>query len=206
MSSQIVLCTVDKMNLWEKFETQDLREVFDFDKEYLKGEKAPIIFRVPHARIRPSSTLVFETLFQMMTCLLISSKLGNMETNSFFTYNERTKGVSIPSSDKQIIASMIPDRVKLIDKLVQQSKSMRFVSGEAQHGFNLHKGFKMLSEVFRGDTKPDWLEFNYRIFKPLLPMRLRLQKITQLSLQGAQPPTGKKLMVRCNNEEATRKY
>ena len=76
---------------------------------------------------------------------------------------------------------------------------------EPQYGLNFHKGFKMLTEVYKGN-KPDWLEFHYRIFKPLLPIRMRLQKITQLALQGAQPPTGKKLMVRCDNEEATRKY
>ena len=77
---------------------------------------------------------------------------------------------------------------------------------EPQYGLNLHKGFKMLTEVYKGPQKPDWLDFNYRIFKPLLPLRMRLQKITQQTLQGAEPPTGKKLMVRCENEEATRKY
>ena len=35
---------------------------------------------------------------------------------------------------------------------------------------------------------------------------MRLQKLTQLSLQGAAPPSGKKMMVRCANEEATRRY
>ena len=49
---------------------------------------------------------------------------------------------------------------------------------EPQYGLNLHKGFKQMTEVFKGVTKPDWLEFNYRIFKPLLPIRMRLQKIT----------------------------
>ena len=77
---------------------------------------------------------------------------------------------------------------------------------EPQYGLNLHKGFKMLTEVYKGNSKPEWLEFHYRIFKPLLPIRMRLQKITQIALRDAQPPTGKKLMVRCDNEEATRKY
>ena len=63
VSSQIVLVTVDKQNLWEKFESMDLREVFDFDKEYLKGAKAPLIIRLPHARCRTPASLVFETLF-----------------------------------------------------------------------------------------------------------------------------------------------
>ena len=41
-------------------------------------------------------------------------------------------------------------------------------------GLNLHKGFKQLTEVYRGNKKPEWLEFNYRIFKPLLPLKMRL--------------------------------
>ncbi len=54
VSSNIVLVTIDKLALGEKFESQDLRETFDFDKEYLKGPKAPLIFRLPHARLRPA--------------------------------------------------------------------------------------------------------------------------------------------------------
>lgn len=118
VSSHIALITVDRHNLNEKFETMDLREVFDFDKEYLKGAKAPLIFRVPHARCRGPSSLCFETLYQTITCLLVSSKLGNMETTSFFTYNERTKGMSIPTSDKGILATMIPEKMKLIEKSI----------------------------------------------------------------------------------------
>lgn len=186
----------------------DLREVFDYDKEYLKGSKAPLIIRVPHARCRPMSSLTFETLFQLLTCLLVTSKLSNLETTSFFTYNDRTKALSIPipTSDKGIVSQLLPDKMKLMEKTIVASKSLRFMMSEAPHGMNLHKGFKLLTEVYRGNNKPDWIEFNYRIFKPLLPIRMRLQKITQYSLKDAQPPTGKKLMVRCETEEATRKY
>ena len=206
VSSQLVLVTVDKMKLKEKFENMDLREVFDYDKEYLKGAKAPLIVRVPHARCRPQSSLTFETLFQLLTCLLVSSKLSNLETTSLFTYNDRTKGLSIPTSDKGIVSQLLPEKMKLVEKIVLSSKSIRFVMSEPAHGMNLHKGFKQLTEVYRGNNKPDWLDFNYRIFKPLLPIRMRLQKIMQNSLKEAQPPTGKKLMVRCETEEATRKY
>jgi len=177
-SSQIVIATVDKAQINEKFETMDLREVFDFDKEYMKGAKAPLILRTQHARTRLPSNLVFEMLFQILTCLLVSSKLSNLETASFFTYNDRTKGLSIPTSDKGIVSSLIPDKMKLIEKTIQASKSLRFVMAEPPHGLNLHKGFKQLTEVFRGASRPDWLEFNYRIFKPLLPIRMRLQKLT----------------------------
>lgn len=53
VSSQIVLVTVDYHKLGEAFATMDLREVFDFDKDYLKGAKAPLVIRLPHARCRP---------------------------------------------------------------------------------------------------------------------------------------------------------
>ena len=152
----------------------DLREVFDYDKEYLKGSKAPLIIRVPHARCRPMSSLTFETLFQLLTCLLVTSKLSNLETTSLFTYNDRTKGLSIPTSDKGIVSQLLPDKMKLMEKTIVASKSLRFMMSEASHGMNLHKGFKQLTEVYRGNNKPDWIEFNYRIFKPLLPIRMRL--------------------------------
>ena len=57
-----------------------------------------------------------------------------------------------------------------------------------------------------GAAKLEWLDFNCRVFKPLLPIRMRLQKITQQILQKAQPPTGKKMVVRCENDEANRRY
>ena len=96
----------------------DMREVFDFDKEYLKGAKAPLIVRLAHYRCRPSSSLATETLFQLLTCLLVSSKLHNLETTSLFTYNDRTKGLSIPTSDKGIVASLIPEKMKLVEKVI----------------------------------------------------------------------------------------
>ena len=114
----MVIATVDKALITEKFETMDLREVFDFDKEYLKGAKAPLIIRTQHARTRLPSNLIFETLFQILTCLLVSSKMNNLETTSFFTYNDRTKGLSIPTSDKGIVSSLIPDKMKLIEKTI----------------------------------------------------------------------------------------
>ena len=174
VSSQLVLVTVDKNKLNDKFETMDLREVFDYDKEYLRGAKAPLIVRVPHARCRPMSSLTFEMLFQLMTCLLVSSKLSNLETTSLFTYNDRTKGLSIPTSDKGIVSSLLPEKMRFVEKLIQTSKSLKFIMSESPHGINLHKGFKQLTEVYRGANKPDWLDFNYRIFKPLLPIRMRL--------------------------------
>jgi hypothetical protein len=52
---------------------------------------------------------------------------------------------------------------------------------EPENGINLHKGFKMLTEVFM-NYKPDWFEFQYRVFKPLLPLRMLLERKTQTVL------------------------
>ena len=110
------------------------------------------------------------------------SKLKNFETSSFFTYNDRTKNLSIPSQDKGITSLLLPEKLKTVEKCVQTSKSLRFVMHEPENGLHLHKGFKLLTEVFMGQAKPDWIEFNYRVFKPLLPIRMRLQKLTQIVL------------------------
>ena len=104
--------------------------------------------------------------------------MKNLETSSYFTYNDRTKNLSIPTQDKGITSVLLSEKLKVIDKSVQTSKSLRFVMQEHEYGLHLHKGFKLLTEVFMGVSKPDWLEFNFRVFKPLLPIRMRLQKIT----------------------------
>ena len=66
----------------------DMREIYDFDKEYLTGAKAPLIVRMPHARMRPNNSMCFEALFQVLICLIVNSKLKNFETSSYFTYTE----------------------------------------------------------------------------------------------------------------------
>jgi hypothetical protein len=37
--------------------------LFDFDHEYMTGAKAPLILRVPHARLRLRESLVFDAVF-----------------------------------------------------------------------------------------------------------------------------------------------
>ena len=205
--SSVVMVTVDKQVLGQKFETMDLRELLDSDKEYLRGSKAPLIVRVPHARLRSPTSLCFDGVFQILVCLLVSSRLKNFETPSFFSYNERTRHLSLPTKEPCMCPVLLPDKLKLIEKAIQASKSLRFVMGECPYGSHLHKGFKRLTEAFcLNGPRPEWLEFHMRNFKPLLPIRHRLQKITQVALQGAVPPTGKKLMVRCLNEEANKRY
>ena len=185
----------------------DLRELFDFDKEYLRGSKAPLIVRVPHARLRSQTSLCFDGVFQILVTLLVSSRLKNFETPSFFSYNERTRHLSLPTKEPCMCPVLLPDKLKLIEKAIQASKSLRFVMGECPYGSHLHKGFKRLTEAFcLNGPRPEWLEFHTRNFKALLPIRHRLQKLTQAALQGAVPPTGKKLMVRCLNEEANKRY
>ena len=57
-------------------------------------------------------------LFQLLTCLLVCSKMSNLETTSFFTYNDRTKGLNIPTSDKAIVATMMPEKLKFVEKSI----------------------------------------------------------------------------------------
>ena len=44
--------------------------------------------------------------------------MGNCETTSFFTYNDRTKGLNVPTSDKAIVATMIPEKLKFVEKAI----------------------------------------------------------------------------------------
>ena len=156
----------------------DMREIYDFDKEYLTGAKAPLIIRMPHARMRPNNSMCFEALFQVLICLIVNSKLKNFETSSYFTYTEQSRNLRLPDKGIGIIPMLLPEKLKIIDKSMQGSKSIRFVMQEHENGLHLHKGFKKMTEVFMGTAKLEWLEFNCRVFKPLLPIRMRLQKIT----------------------------
>ena len=84
---------------------------------------------------------------------------------------------------------------------------MKFINGEIEHGFHFHKGFKMLTEALslRKD-KLDWIEINFKVYKPLIAIRQRLMKLTQRALQQAVPPTGRKLNIRCRTETANKLY
>jgi len=67
---------------------------------------------------------------------------------------------------------MLPDKLKNMEKTIQLTKSARFVNSEIEHGIHFHKGFKMLSEaIMLRDEKPDWLEVNFKVYKPLIPIR-----------------------------------
>ena len=63
ISASMCILTVEKLTINQTFDTMDLREIFDFDKEYLEGPKAPLIIRVPHARLRNNQCLAFEAAF-----------------------------------------------------------------------------------------------------------------------------------------------
>ena len=177
------MVTADKQVLNQRFETMDLREILDFDKDYMTGNKAPLIIRVPHARLRANNSFAFDGVFQILVSLLVSSRLKNFETPSFFSYNDRTRHLSLPTKEPCMCAVLLPDKLKLIDKSIIASKSNRFVMGECPYGFHVHKGFKRLTEAFGlNGPKLEWLEFQMRNFKPLLPVKQRLQKITQQTL------------------------
>ena len=116
--SSVVMVTVDKQVLNQKFETMDLRELCDFDKEYLTGSKAPLIVRVPHARLRSQTSLCFDAVFQILVCVLVSSRLKNFETPSFFSYNDRTRHLSLPTKEVCMCPVLLPDKLKFIEKSI----------------------------------------------------------------------------------------
>lgn len=92
--------------------------MFDFDHEYMTGAKSPLIIRVPHARLRMRESLVFDAVFQLLTAILISSKMQSYETASFFSYNEKTAKMVLPSRDKYIYMQMLPHKLKNIEKAI----------------------------------------------------------------------------------------
>ena len=149
----------------------------------MTGAKAPLVIRVPHARLRMRESQVFDAVFQVLTAILIASKLQSYETASFFSYNEKTAKMVLPTRDKYIFMQMLPQKLKNIEKAITTNKSNKFVHGEIEHGFHLHKGFKMLTEALLvREDRLDWLEIQYKVYKPLLPLRQRLEKLTQKTL------------------------
>lgn len=205
--ANIIMVIADRQVEGQNWETQDLRELFDFDHEYMTGAKSPVILRVPHARFRTKDSLVFDGVFQTLFALLVSSKMQNYETASFFTYTEKTAKMILPTRDKFIFMQMLPANLKHIEKALNTNKTIKFVNSEIEHGVHFHKGFKMLTEaLIQREDKLDWMEFSSKVFKPFIPIRQRLMKITQKALQQAIPPTGRKLNIRCKSEAANKIY
>jgi len=150
----------------------------------MTGAKSPVILRVTHARLRLRESLVFDGVFQTLTAILIASKMQAYETASFFSYNEKSARLVLPTRDKYTFMFMLPEKLKNIEKAIQVNKTVKFVMSDQENRVHLHKGFKMLTEsIIIRDDKLDWLEVNYKIFKPLIPIRQRLEKITQKALQ-----------------------
>jgi hypothetical protein len=138
----------------------------------MTGAKAPLILRVPHARLRLRESLVFDAVFQTLTAILVASKMQAYETASFFSYNEKSARLVLPTRDKYTFMFMLPEKLKTIEKAIQVNKTTKFVLSDQEATVHLHKGFKMLTEaLFIREDKLDWLEVNYKVFKPLLPIR-----------------------------------
>lgn len=79
----------------------------------------------------------------------MSSGLHHGETDSMFSYNDRTQELDIPMGDKSNFMQMIPEKTKMIDKYIQRCSALRFVFDykKQKHGFNFHKAFKVLTEL-----------------------------------------------------------
>jgi hypothetical protein len=102
---------------------------------------------------------------------------------------------------------MLPHKLKNIEKAIQINKTNKFVASEIEHGLHFHKGFKMLTEALCiREEKLEWLEVNYKVYKPLIPIKHRLEKITQKVVNQATPPTGRKINIRCKTDAANKLY
>lgn len=62
--------------------------------------------------------------------------MQNYETASFFSYNEKTAKMVLPTRDKYIFMQMLPQQLKNIEKAILTNKSNKFVHGEIEHGFH----------------------------------------------------------------------
>jgi len=63
IQANVAIVLADRLTEGQTWETQDLRELFDFDHEYMKGVKSPLIIRVPHTRLRPRDSCAFDAVF-----------------------------------------------------------------------------------------------------------------------------------------------
>ena len=55
--------------------------------------------------------------------------------------------------------------------------------------------------------KLEWIDIKIRLFKFPVPLKVKLEHITQKMLRwGGEPPTGKAYSVACKNEEANKRY
>jgi hypothetical protein len=182
VQANVIVVNADRMA--SHWETQDLRELFDCDHGFMKGMKAPLIVRVPHARLRARESLVIDAVFQTLTALLVSSKMESYESGSMYSYNDRSAKMVLNSKNKHVCMNMLPTKLQNIVDAVAGAKSIKFVNREKESGLHFYKGFKMLTEVLLlRDDKPDWLEINARTYQPDLPIRQRLDQLTQRTIQ-----------------------
>jgi len=124
---------------------------------------------------------------------------------------------------------LLPEKIKFIDKIITRSTSQKFVFNlrTQKHGLHFHKGYKLLSEVLvplmkknskssmllhpldqhkHPKIKLEWLELKVRLFKWPVPIKMKLEKITQKMLRDALLPTGKAYSVICKTDEATKRF
>lgn len=179
----MVIAAADLQREDQTWETQDLRELFDFYPGFMSGAKAPIIVRVPHARLRVRESLVFDALFQTLTALLVSSRLTEQDRQEAWTPKRK---LLKPSTEKFVYMQMLPRSLKHIDKAVAVTKSAKFVCNEFECGLNFYKGFKMLTEslTIRQDI-PEWLQTNQRVFRAPPETRQVLDKLTRQTVLHA---------------------
>lgn len=147
----------------------DVRNCFCLEKEHADNlSKAPLIIKVPHARLRPAP-LLFESLYQLLFGLLVCSNLEKHESESRFSFNEDTKTLMVPFEKSIDMENVLPNKMKFMDKYMASTNSVRFQKGKPHHefGFSLSRGFKQLTQIA---SELDWIDYQVFSFKSSVPL------------------------------------
>lgn len=115
--------------------------MFVIDPVYYQGNKAPLIIRLMHARLRHQNCVLFDTAYQTLIALLLLSKLQTVE----------------PASVESFLNNILPRSTRFIEKAIEKSQSLKFVPSKSDKDeYDFTQGFRLLSEV-QSQRRFEWL-------------------------------------------------
>lgn len=166
-----------------------MRELFIIDSFHYKGLQTPLIITILHARLRQHNCQLFNMCFQtLITLLTLSScQLTDQE------------------SPAKIVEQMLPQKEKFLDKSIERTQSRSFVVQQHCTPVDLTKGYQLLQEQLRL-RNIDYIKLSNRLFKIPVPIVARLAIITQLTLQKAVLPVGKRYNQAVMSGEVLREF
>ena len=100
--------------------------------------KVPLVLKIPHHRLYRNMN--FDAVYQLLISLLVTSQLNN-ETDSMITFDEKSANIQLPSKEKHIIATILPEKHAQMGKLMSKTKGF-VLESLVRTGVNFHKGFK----------------------------------------------------------------